>query len=145
MRCASAKSWKARLAAGLFCLVPLHALAAPTPEIVVAVQAKLDEALAEQKVFLNCLATSEYGGGVTEQSWRQEFEQALAMLREANFPDDMVSDFAAEADPEALLMADSTFAEVIAFCRSQPDWLNKRYRLQYIILPLVLPQVIAGN
>ena len=145
MHTASAKIWKARLAAGLLLLAPLPVLASPSAEIAAAVQAKLDEALAEQKVFLSCLATTEKDGDVTETSWRQEFEGAIAIMRDAGFDAAMIDGFAAQAEPAALMLNEVPLGEVIAFCRSQEDWLNKRYRLQYVILPLALPKIIGGG
>ena len=139
------KSWKARLAAGLFCLLPLPATAAPSSALLGAVQTMLDTALSEQKVFLNCLATTEDFETIFGKNWREESGAAVTILTEADFPKAIVDDFAARAKVEALLMSDAPFAEVIAFCNANPGWQAKLYRLQYVLLPFALPKLIEAG
>jgi hypothetical protein len=139
------KSWKARLAAGLLCLLPLPAAAAPSPALVDAVQAMLDTALGEQKIFLNCLATTEDFETIFGKNWRDDSAAAVTILTEAGFPKALIDDFAARAKLEALLMSDAPFAEVIAFCKANPGWQAKMYRLQYVLLPFALPKLLEDG
>lgn len=129
-------------AALAFSTMPAHAQDA---DLAANVQALIDTAIAEQTVFINCTATEPETGRIVSESWEHDIQQVLPLLPRAGLGRDAIAAFEKRADPATILMSDRPFKEVVALCSAEPDWIQRYYRLNYVLLPMRVQQLLDGK
>jgi len=114
------------------CYLPsLVAHAQPLPDVAQEVTAVIDEVLEQYRVILNCSATLPTSGPVMQDYLDRGLQDAAEVLHDMGFGAVFVAEFRRRADFGTLLMADSPFSDVIAFCNEFPDLELWIVRLDY--------------
>jgi hypothetical protein len=93
-----------------------------------------DEAIAEQTIFLNCLLFDDKSFAMMEKNWRDMASETAAILAKAGVPAADIRAFRERAETENLLMLDRPVREVRSLCAGDPEWPQRMYRLDMILL-----------
>lgn len=115
------------------------------PEAVERVEATIARAIEEWRVLVNCAATEPTGYDLIVDHLRSMRAETEGWLASNGFSREAVADFEARSDPDGLLMAATSFGEVVAFCRDHPDWLERQYRFEMVLLPRDLEAAVAAH
>ena len=97
-----------------------------------AFEVLLDKVLAEQTVLLNCSALDANAfNAINNVNWQEERAETAKILGLADVPPGVLDDFQARTAPEAIVLVDAKFSELIEMCQAAPDWQGQFERLEF--------------
>ncbi|MES2915529.1 MAG: hypothetical protein V4753_10460 [Pseudomonadota bacterium] len=100
----------------------------------------LSQAITEHRVFLTCSALDPATHAQITQNWQRDVTEAAAILTANKVPPEAIAAFTTAADPANLTPAEDTpWAEVKGLCDTHPDWQQRYYQFNLILLDLKLP------
>ncbi|KAF0116270.1 MAG: hypothetical protein FD150_440 [Rhodobacteraceae bacterium] len=116
------------------------ALAQVIPTGTPAADILLSQAIAEHRVFLTCSALDPALHQQILTNWQRDTAAAAAILKTHNVPPEAIAAFTTAADPKALMPTEDTpWAEVKGLCDTHPDWQQRYFQFNLILLDLKLP------
>lgn len=113
--------------------------------VATTVRALLELAIDEQRVFHNCIITERTTYETVKRNWQKDVADALPLLAEAGLSAEEIADFETRAQSDALIMRKRAFGDIINFCAEADGWMEKMYRLDYVLLPLMINRLLHDS
>ena len=100
----------------------------------------LSQAITEHRVFLTCSALDPATHAQILTNWQRDVTAAAEILKTNTVPPEAITAFTTAANPTALIPApDTPWADVRQLCDSNPDWQQRYFQFNLIVLELKLP------
>jgi hypothetical protein len=96
---------------------------------------RVAEAVLEQhRVFLNCSAPDLETHEVIQANWNEMIAATVSVLEKARVPNNVIVTLKAITEPNAVMLTERPFGEVIRYCQRDKDWLKKVLASDFIAL-----------
>jgi hypothetical protein len=93
-----------------------------------------ETALEQHRVFLNCSAPDLETHEVLQAGWNDMIAATVSVLEKARAPNNVIVTLKAITAPNALMLTERPFGEVIRFCQRDKNWLKKALASDFIAL-----------
>jgi hypothetical protein len=93
-----------------------------------------EAALEQHRVFLNCSAPDLETHEVIQASWNEMIAATVSVLEKARVPNSVIVTLKAITEPNAVMLTERPFGEVIRYCQRDKDWLKKALASDFIAL-----------
>ena len=102
---------------------------------------RLDTAVKEHEVFLNCSATDRQAHLLIRRGWDDMVRDSIAALEAANAGAEIVRQFRERTDAERILKRDARYGDILELCRE--DWMDRAINLKYLMLNVRVREILA--
>lgn len=111
-----------------------------------AIEAAIDEAVAGWRPVFNCMVLEPEGHGLHIKYWQEDRAALLAALDREGVSRDVSGRIMAKTDPAAMeTMTKGTAQELVAYCRSNSNWLRDYYEFRIPSLTLSIKKVLEAQ